>query len=154
MTVSTRRSTLALLLGLFVLVLGVACGGNEEATGGGEQQANGGGGEEAAGIGDFADWDANNNDEINQQEFSVNVFENWDTNNDDEITQEEFNTGANNWFEDFDGNFNEWNTNNDEVLTQEEFNLGVADTDLFEGSDANNNGAIVENEFNDMSTQV
>ncbi len=54
-----KRSALTLLvLSLFVLFLGTACGGNEEATGSGGA----GGGEEAAGIGNFNDWDANNNE--------------------------------------------------------------------------------------------
>jgi hypothetical protein len=149
-SIAKRSALTLLLLSLVVLSLGTACGGNEETTG------SGGAGdvEEAAGIGNFNDWDANNNDELNQKEFSLGAFGNWDANNNDEITQEEFNTGTDTWFGNYNGNFNDWDANNNEVLNQEEFNEGIQSNGLFEEWDADNNNVIAENEFNDMSTQV
>lgn len=91
-SIAKRSALTLLLLSLVVLFLGTACGGNEETTG------SGGAGdvEEAAGIGNFNDWDANNNEVLNQEEFNEGIqsnglFEEWDADNNNVIAENEFN---------------------------------------------------------------
>jgi hypothetical protein len=122
MEVSIAKRTLAVLLSLSVLLLGAACG--EEAGAGGD-------GEAQAPVGDFNDWDANNNDEINQQEFNEGVFGNWDANNSGNIEEEEFNTATDAWFGNFNGNFSDWDANNNDEMYARECIGTFSDVELW-----------------------
>ena len=49
-------------------------------------------------VGNFTDWDANNNDELTQKEFNqgatdANLVGEWDTNNYDVLVEREFRQG-------------------------------------------------------------
>ncbi len=98
MTVSTAKRTLTIfLLSPFALLLGAACGG-EQGAGGGQEQGAGGGGYKAVNVGNFTDWDANNNAELTQREFTqgaknVNLFGEWDANNNNVLVEREFRQG-------------------------------------------------------------
>ena len=91
MTISTAKRTLTVfLLSAFALLLGAACGGQEQGAGGG--------GDNAVNVGNFTDWDANNNDELTQREFTqgaknVNLFGEWDANNNNVLVEREFRQG-------------------------------------------------------------
>ncbi len=90
MTVSTAKRTLTIfLLSPFALLLVAACGGQEQG---------GGGGDKAVNVGNFADWDANSNNDLTQQEFNqgaenVELFGGWDADNNNVLVEREFREG-------------------------------------------------------------
>ena len=99
-----KRTLTVFLLSLFVLLLGAACGGDQEAAGGGGEEATSGGGEEmtvggeeAVVVGEFNDWDLNNNDELTQKEFNQSIddviFDEWDADNNNLVGEKEFQAG-------------------------------------------------------------
>ncbi|RDV14476.1 DUF4625 domain-containing protein [Pontibacter diazotrophicus] len=65
---------------------------------------------------DWDDWDANNDNQLDQTELNAGIltsgwYTNWDVNNDGMITQEEYTAGI----------FNFWDDDDDAVLTSEEY---------------------------------
>ncbi len=141
MTVSTAKRTLTIfLLSPFALLLVAACSGQEQGAGGGDNAVN---------VGNFTDWDANNNDELTQREFNEGVFGNIDTDTNGAISQKEFNAFSKNqsWLNNINANFADWDANNDNELTQKEFSQGAKNVNLFGEWDANNNNVLVEREF-------
>jgi hypothetical protein len=140
MTLSTAKRTLTIfLLSPLALLLVAACG---------VQEQGGGGGENAVKVGNFTDWDANNN-ELSQQEFNQGVFGSIDADSSGAISQKEFNAFSKNqpWFNNINANFADWDANNNNELTQKEFSQGATNANLFGGWDANNNDMLVEREF-------
>ncbi len=150
MQVLIGKRTLAVLLGLLVLLVGAACGAeNEEPADVGEEGAAAGSKELM--TGDFNDFDADNNDELSEQEFTEGVFGNWDADNSGTIGEEEFNERSDTWFSDTTANFGDFDADNNNELSQQEFTEGAADAGFFADWDADANGAIDENEFNERS---
>ncbi len=146
MRASTAKRTLTiLLLSPFALLLGAACGGEQEA--GGEEQG-AGGGDQAVNV-NFTDWDANNNDELTQKEFNEGVFGSIDADNSGTISEKEFNAFSKNgpWFNNINANFTDWDANNNDELTQKEFAQGAKNVNLFGDWDADNNNLLDEREF-------
>ncbi len=73
-------------------------------------------------TGYYEAWDQNDDDMLDQDEFTTGIYADWDADNDNILTEDEFTTGAERW--------------------------GVTDTD-FSTLDADGDGEVVYSEFNE-----
>lgn len=96
----------------------------------------------------FEEWDANDDNMLNQEEFYNSLHSIWDTNNDGNIDESEWQAAA----ADF-GMENEtlsaWDTNGDGAVDQSELQAGLAQRNYFSAWDANGDNMISEREYTD-----
>lgn len=125
----------------------------------------------------FADWDANGDERLDQQEFqmwwneegptdewgfedrdelprdelSEHVYEAWDRDDDGSVTEAEWRDGAERWFEgDVDTDaFSTWDTDGDGELSQEEFAAGIQQQGHLEQVDGDGDGMVRSQELAD-----
>lgn len=140
------KKTLTVGLSLSVLLGVAACGGAEEEAGSGNEVAGNEGGLVAE---DYNEFDADNNDALDQDEFNEGVYGNVDADDSGTIGEDEFNTGSEALYNDYDGNFADLDADNNDELGQDEFNASVEDAGLYGEFDANNDNQIVEEEFSE-----
>jgi opacity protein-like surface antigen len=89
----------------------------------------------APALADMAEWDANADSTIDQNEFGSGfggggVFSQWDADSDSALSEDEWNAGfQSNLEDDYDqsefGAFSDWDASGDSMLDESEFNEGV-----------------------------
>jgi len=100
---------------------------------------------------DFATWDADDNEYVDDQELSDafdqnEYYLNWDSDSDGTLTEEEWRSGVDTYYpeytEDDYGTFNAWDRNNDATLDNDEWMEGT-----FELWDEDQDGLINVDEY-------
>jgi Ca2+-binding EF-hand superfamily protein len=97
----------------------------------------------------FENLDTNNDNLLDENEYSTSLFNSWDTNNDGILRDNEWSTAVNDFG--FDNNnawaWSSWDANNDNRITEAEFKSGMGNTDMFASWDKNNDNMLDEREY-------
>lgn len=139
--ISTARSrgltiAWAALLAMAMAVLLASCGESEAA---GTADAD----TRAYDYGTYAEWDADNNGEVVEEEFYGGVYESWDEDDSGYVDADEFDAGVDAYYDDYDY---------DDELDENEFDQSVADTGVYDGWDVDGDNTINEDEFNKQTS--
>lgn len=102
------------------------------------------------GNNDIAEWDADQDQNLNNDEFYNSTFTTVDRNRDNSITEDEWNEGRNSIYGDYADNddFNLFDTDDDGMIENTEWNEGFADSEWFNSFDENDDELVDNNEWN------
>jgi hypothetical protein len=81
------------------------------------------------------DWDTENDGVIDEDDWGSMVYTTGDLNEDLEWTEDEWNEFTANWEDVNWGNWNDWDADGDEILSEEEWETGIADQGWFDDWD-------------------
>jgi hypothetical protein len=94
----------------------------------------------------FAEWDANRDQVIGEDEFYSGLYDTWDADGDGELTEAEFDDGWNTWFSDMDQpDYGGLDSDGDGLLTENEFAQGFGQTQVY--SEWTADGELSEDQF-------
>lgn len=147
------KNTIALLLASSVLGLGSAVAQNTAYS---DFDANGDGQVDASefndvyGNGLYNTFNANGDGYIEQNEFSGGVYKLFDANSDGALSENEYNTGIDTLYDgDYSGSYGDLDADGNGTVNQQEFVGGYDPASLYTTFDANGNAQIDETEFAD-----
>jgi len=96
----------------------------------------------------YEDWDANDDDFLDEDEYSQGLFSSWDINDDNRLDQNEWNTASND-FRIGDQNWTDWDANNDGYLDNNEYRDGISQNGWYRDWDADKDNRINKREYSD-----
>ena len=97
----------------------------------------------------FSDWDDDGDGSLIHEEFYSTTFANTDADDDDEINEEEWNIGLSGMYAKWSGNdFVAIDTNSDNIIDISEWNAIFNDSGWFEFYDSDSNTSVSEEEWN------
>lgn len=135
---SRRIWTIGAVSLMIVVSLSLAsCGGDEEASGAVADED----------VAAFARFDADESGDLDENELNEGLYEDFDADDSETIGEGEFDTGADTWYDDYDGDFSGLDADDNDVLDQDEFDESVADSGVYDEYDANDDDVIDEDEF-------
>jgi hypothetical protein len=99
-------------------------------------------------VGLFDDWDLDNDNLLNEDEFTVSYYETWDLDNDGILEKNEWDTAV----ADFGvtgADWDAWDADADGVLEMEEFETGFGTFNYFDDWDLDDDGLLRDREYTD-----
>ncbi|MDX5436488.1 MAG: hypothetical protein LPK03_04800, partial [Pontibacter sp.] len=96
----------------------------------------------------FSEWDANDDDLLDENEFYGGFYDTWDVNDDDFVDEDEWTTATRDYGIE-NQNWSDWDTNADNRLDADEFRTGMGTTTYYTDWDADRNEMINEREYSD-----
>lgn len=99
-------------------------------------------------TGVFSDWDANDDEFLDNQDFLETNWQLWDETDDDRLNAMEWSTSMREWYGESDyGSFTDWDENGDGFVDAKEYESTFANTNLWKGWDTDSDGVLNEDEF-------
>ncbi|WP_276496427.1 hypothetical protein [Pontibacter litorisediminis] len=96
----------------------------------------------------YGEWDANDDNNLDENEFYGGFYDTWDVNNDNSLDENEWTTATRDYGIE-NQNWSDWDTNSDKSLDENEFRTGMANTNYYTDWDADRNKMINEREYTD-----
>ncbi|MBL26059.1 MAG: hypothetical protein CMM50_00715 [Rhodospirillaceae bacterium] len=95
-----------------------------------------------------SDWDANNDDAVDEREYQAGLFKAWDRDGDGGISRFEYDEAKRNWARDKTlAPFGELDADNDKVLSRAELSNGLTQGNFYEAWDTDGDGTVDNDEF-------
>ncbi|MDX5442786.1 MAG: hypothetical protein LPJ89_03285 [Hymenobacteraceae bacterium] len=96
----------------------------------------------------YRGWDANQDNFLDENEYSRGFYDTWDVNNDNRLEENEWNIAVNDWGLENE-KWQDWDTSGDGILDENEFRTRFARNDWYNKWDVDRDKRISEREYTD-----